>query len=228
MFLLSGSTCFPLFSPADQATITQLLYNIGSKEEVDQYLKLFSSVGSQKFAVIKVGGGVLETELELLASSLTFLHKVGLYPIVVHGAGPQLNKTLEAAKIEPQYSDGIRITDPQTLAIARKVFYSQNFKLVEALEKLGTRARPVVGGVYVADYLDKAKYGLVGKVTSVNMEPIDSCIRTGSLPIVTSLSETVCALHPVISLSHTHTHTRCGNLKISLLPDHRPDPQYQC
>ena len=72
-----------------------------------------------------------------------------------------------------------------------QVFYSQNYKLVEALEKLGTRARPVVGGVYVADYLDKAKYGLVGKVTAVNLEPIESCIRTGSLPIVTSLSESV-------------------------------------
>lgn len=102
-----------------------------------------------------------------------------------------MNKTLEAAKIEPRYSDGIRITDPETLAIARKVFYSQNFKLVEALEKLGTRARPVVGGVYVADFLDKPKYDLVGKVTSVNLDPIESCIRTGSLPIVTSLAETV-------------------------------------
>jgi len=82
-----------------------------------------------------------------------------------------------------------------------QVFYSQNYKLVEALEKLGTRARPVVGGVYVADYLDKAKYGLVGKVTAVNLEPIESCIRTGSLPIVTSLSESVSLFFLFLSFS---------------------------
>lgn len=175
---------------SEKQTITQLLYNIGSKEEVEQYLNIFSSVESQNFAVIKVGGGVLENEMETLSSSLTFLHKVGLYPIVVHGAGPQLNKILENAGIQPAYSDGIRITSPETLAIARRVFYRENFRLVESLEKLGTRARPIVGGLFIADYLDKPKYGLVGKVTGVDLEAIDSCIKTGSLPIVTSLAET--------------------------------------
>ncbi|KAJ1880290.1 N-acetyl-gamma-glutamyl-phosphate reductase/acetylglutamate kinase, partial [Kickxella alabastrina] len=105
---------------SEKETIVKLLYNIGSKKEVEQYLGHFSSVESQKFAVIKVGGAVISDDLATLASALTFLTRVGLYPIVVHGAGPQLNKRLEAANIEARYEDGIRITDGPTLAIARE------------------------------------------------------------------------------------------------------------
>lgn len=123
---------------SEKATIVKLLYNIGSRKEVEQYLTHFSSVESHQFAIIKVGGAVLTDDLETLASSLTFLHRVGLYPIVVHGAGPQLNQLLDKAGIEPQYEEGIRITDSKTLAIARTVFHEENLKLVEALERLGT------------------------------------------------------------------------------------------
>ncbi|KAI8322703.1 bifunctional acetylglutamate kinase/N-acetyl-gamma-glutamyl-phosphate reductase [Martensiomyces pterosporus] len=175
---------------SEKETIVKLLYNIGSKKEVEQYLRHFSSVESQKFAVIKVGGAVISDDLATLASALTFLNRVGLYPIVVHGAGPQLNKRLEAANIEARYEDGIRITDGPTLAIAREVFASENRKLVEALERLGTRARPITGGVFVADYLDKEKYDRVGKIVRVNREVVESSIRAGCLPILTSLAET--------------------------------------
>ncbi|KAJ3409830.1 hypothetical protein HDV05_004247, partial [Chytridiales sp. JEL 0842] len=177
--------------PSEKETIVKLLYNIGSRKEVEQYLRHFSSVESHQFAVIKVGGAVLTNELTTLASSLTFLNRVGLYPIVVHGAGPQLNNLLDQAGVEPEYHDGIRVTDEKTLAIARKVFQEENLKLVEALEELGTRARPINGGVFTADYLDKGKYKLVGKITHVNKELIESSIRAGALPILTSLAETV-------------------------------------
>ncbi|KAI8929282.1 Aspartate/glutamate/uridylate kinase [Entophlyctis helioformis] len=175
---------------SEKETIVKLLYNIGSRNEVEQYLRHFSSVESHQFAVIKVGGAVLTDELDTLASSLTFLSRVGLYPIVVHGAGPQLNDLLDKAGIEPQYEGGIRITDAKTLAIARKVFQEENVKLVEALEKLGTRARPINGGVFIADYLDREKYQNVGKITHVNKQLIESSIRAGALPILTSLAET--------------------------------------
>ena len=75
--------------------------------------------------------------------------------MVVHGAGPQLNRLLEQKGVEPQYIDGIRITDKETLEVARKVFLEENLKLVEALENLGTRARPIIGGVFQGTYLDK-------------------------------------------------------------------------
>ncbi|KAJ1535945.1 hypothetical protein HK096_001316, partial [Nowakowskiella sp. JEL0078] len=137
-----------------------------------------------------VGGAVLTDDLDTLASAITFLNRVGLYPIVLHGAGPQLNGLLDAAGVIPEYEGGIRITDSKTLEIARNVFAAENLKLVEALERLGTRARPLNGGNFVAEYLDKDKYKLVGKIVGVKTDLIESCIRAGALPILTSLAET--------------------------------------
>lgn len=81
------------------------------------------------------------------------------------------------------------LLDAKTLQIARRVFLDENLKLVAALEKLGTRARPIASGVFTADYLDKEKYGLVGKITKVDKRPIEAAIRAGALPILTSLAE---------------------------------------
>ena len=66
----------------------------------------------------------------------------------------------------------------------------ENLKLVGALEKLGTRARPITAGVFTADYLEREKYGLVGRITRVDKRPIEASIRAGALPILTSLAET--------------------------------------
>lgn len=127
--------------------------------------------------------------LQTLSSALAFLNHVGLYPVVVHGGGPQLNKIIESSGVEPQFEDGIRVTDPKTLSIARALFLEENLKLVEELEKLGIRARPITSGVFTADYLDKAKYNLVGKINHVDKRPIEAAIRAGCLPILTSMAE---------------------------------------
>ena len=97
---------------------------------------------------------------------------------------------LEAAGVEPQFEDGIRVTDGKTLALARSLFLEENLKLVEELENLGVRARPITSGVFTADYLDKAKYDLVGKINRVDKAPIEAAIRAGCLPILTSMAET--------------------------------------
>lgn len=173
-----------------RSTVVQLLSNIGSKREVQQYLSHFTSVSSQQFAVIKVGGAIITEHLQELSSALAFLNHVGLYPIVVHGAGPQLNRMLEAAGVEPEFHDGIRVTDGKTLSLARKLFLEENLKLVEELERIGIRARPLTAGVLFADYLDKEKYNLVGKINGVNKKPIESAIEAGCLPILTSMAET--------------------------------------
>ncbi|KAL9594525.1 MAG: hypothetical protein Q9219_006989 [cf. Caloplaca sp. 3 TL-2023] len=173
-----------------RSTVVQLLSNIGSKREVQQYLSHFSSVSSQQFAVIKVGGAIITEHLQTLSSALAFLNHVGLFPVVVHGAGPQLNRMLEDAGVEPQFEDGIRITDGKTLALARSLFLEENLKLVEELESLGVRARPITSGVFTADYLDKEKYKLVGKIREVDKNPIKAAIKAGCLPILTSMAET--------------------------------------
>lgn len=141
-----------------RSAVVGLLSNIGSKREIQQYLAQFSSVSSPQFAVIKVGGAILTDHLDSLCSALSQLYHMGLYPVIVHGAGPQLNKLLEEAGVEPEYEEGIRITDPKTLSVARKLFLEENLKLVMALEAKGVQAWPITAGVLTADYLDKEKW----------------------------------------------------------------------
>ncbi|KAI0476015.1 Aspartate/glutamate/uridylate kinase [Xylariaceae sp. FL0804] len=173
-----------------RAAVIQVLSNVGSKREVQQYLSHFSSVSSQRFAVIKVGGAILTDYLDELCSSLAFLYHVGLFPIIVHGAGPQLNDLLEAAGVTPQFEEGIRVTDSKTLSVARRLFLAENLKLVQRLEEMGVRTRPITSSVFTADYLDKEKWKLVGKISEVNTAPIHGAIENGYLPILTSMAET--------------------------------------
>ena len=171
-------------------TIVRLLSSMASAKEITQYLKRFSQVGAKRFAVVKVGGAVLRDDLEALTSSLAFLQEVGLTPIVVHGAGPQLDEELSAAGIVKQTVNGLRVTTPESLAIVRRVFQAQNLKLVEALQASDARATSITGGVFEADFLDRETLGLVGEVKKVNLAPIEASLHAGSIPVIASLGET--------------------------------------
>lgn len=172
-------------------TIIRLLSSMASAKEISQYVKRFSQLDAKRFAVVKVGGAVLRDDLDALTSSLSFLQEVGLTPIVVHGAGPQLDEEMTAAGIVKQTVDGLRVTTPEVLAIVRKVFLQQNLALVEALQESGARATSIVSGVFEADYKDQSTYGLVGEVTRINQTPIEASLKAGSIPVIASLGETL-------------------------------------
>jgi len=173
-----------------RSTIVRLLSNMGSAKEIQQYLKRFSQLDAARFAVVKVGGAVLRDDLDNLVSSLAFLQQVGLTPIVIHGAGPQLDAELSAAGIEKQLVNGLRVTAPEALAIVRRVTQAENLSLVEALQNIDARATSIVGGVFDAQFIDQPTYGLVGKVCGVNLAPIEASLKASSIPVIASLGET--------------------------------------
>ena len=168
--------------------IAQLLRNLGSQREVDQYLRQYADLESTKFAVIKVGGGILRDHLDELCTALTFLSRVALYPIVIHGAGEQLSDALREAGHEPRFIEGRRVTDATTLSLAHKVFSRANHELCDALEAMGTRARPIPTGVFKARPADFETMGHVGEVTDLDLDPIASAIRSKAIPILSSLA----------------------------------------
>jgi acetylglutamate kinase len=173
-----------------RSTIVRLLSNMASAKEIQQYLKRFSQLDAARFAVVKVGGAILRDDLEALVSSLSFLQQVGLTPIVLHGAGPQLDEQLQIAGIEKQTVDGLRVTTPEALAIVRQVFQKENLRLVEALQAQGVRATSITSGVFESAFLNRRKYGLVGKVEVVHTSGIAAAIKVGSIPVIASLGET--------------------------------------
>ena len=168
-------------------TIVQLLSNMSDGKEIRSYLQRFSEVDQSRFAVIKIGGAILEEQLEETAAALAFLHTVGLTPIVLHGGGPQLDRALAQAKIETPKVDGLRLTGSKALDVARAVFVNENIKLVEAVRGQGVDAHSVNAGVIEADYLDKEKYGFVGEPSEVRLGLIKSIVASGAVPVMTCL-----------------------------------------
>jgi N-acetyl-gamma-glutamyl-phosphate reductase/acetylglutamate kinase len=100
-----------------QNTIARLLYSIGTKE-VERYLRNFSaslhSDHPAKFAVINVGGAFLD-QIDELTLSLSF-YRVGLCPVVLYGAGPQLNEIMDLEGVIPDYVEGICFTGEYVLS----------------------------------------------------------------------------------------------------------------
>jgi acetylglutamate kinase len=171
-------------------TIVRLLSNIANAKEIQQYLKRFSQLDAARFAVVKVGGAVLRDQFDALVSSLSFLQQVGLTPIVVHGAGPQLDEDMQAAGIEKRTVDNLRHTDAAVLSVVRRVMRRENLRLVDALQADGVRATSVQAGVFECTLLDSERYGLVGKVARVDVDGIHAAIQVGSIPVIASLGET--------------------------------------
>lgn len=173
-----------------RTTIIRLLSGMASAREIQLYLKRFSQLDADRFAVVKVGGAILRDELEALVSSLAFLQQVGLTPIVIHGAGPQLDEEMSATGIQKQTVDGLRVTSPDALRVVRRVTQRENLRLVEALQAAGVRATSILSGTFEAEILDKEQYGLVGRVVRVDLAGIEAAIGADSIPVVASLAET--------------------------------------
>ncbi len=181
----------PVFTAKDtQDIIVRLLANIGSRKEVEQYLRYYASVDAPKFAVVKASGSILSNRLDALASSLSFLQKVGLVPIVVHGGNVQLDQALAKAGIDAPVVGGLRNMTPAALEVARRVLHETNLRAVEALEALGTRARPFTSGVLEVKRVEAPDLGLVGEITGVREAAIAQTAQAGILPIVAPLGET--------------------------------------
>jgi acetylglutamate kinase len=168
-----------------RTTIVRLLSNMASTREIQLYLKRFSQLDAARFAVVKIGDAVLRDELGSLVSSLAFLQQVGLTPIVIHDAGPQLDVELASAGVDRD----LRSISSAALAIVRRVIQLENLRLVEALQAVGVRATSIHTGIFEAETLGAA-FGLRGKVVSVHTASIDAAIAVRSIPVIASLGET--------------------------------------
>lgn len=171
-----------------RSVVNQVLSQLGTSREARYYLKQYSQDDLQ-FAVIKVGGAVLEEQLKPLASALAFLSNLGLMPIILHGAGPQLDLALKEADIPTVKRNGLRVTTPDVMEVARPVIYRANRRLVSALEDEGVRATGIQHGVFVCDYLDRDELGLVGEIKRIDLEAVREAVNRGVLPVVACLGE---------------------------------------
>mmetsp|Transcript_17435 Transcript_17435/g.34251 ORF Transcript_17435/g.34251 Transcript_17435/m.34251 type:complete len:860 (-) Transcript_17435:265-2844(-) len=164
----------------------EILRSVSETEEVEYYLDKFSKFEGSAFAVIKVGGDVVEYELDDLVQTCSILHKAGLKPVVIHGGGPQMNDELARKGVEPQYINGSRVTDEATLEVAQRIFTELNERVVKAMQKAGVNAEAFPTGVFHAE-VTKPELGFVGAVQGVFDTEIKKALENNVVPVLTSL-----------------------------------------
>lgn len=173
-----------------RSAIVQLLSHMRDGKEIREYLNRFSQVDQERFAVVKIGGAVIEEELGALAAALAFLQTVGLAPIVVHGGGPQLDTALAQAGIETVRKKGLRVTPPEAIPVIRDTLTDLNVRLVQAVRDQGGRAASIPSGVFEAELIDEAGLGRVGEPTRIRLDLVHAAARAGQAPILACLGDT--------------------------------------
>ena len=174
----------PLFI---KETILKLLGAIGSEKEIKKYIEKYSSP-EQRFAIIKVGGSVIQNDLDNLVTSLVFLDQVGLKPVILHGAGPMLSAELDSLGIKFSFIDGQRVTSSEVRDVAQNIFKQTNQKIVEALELLGANALGLTSNIFECK-MGKPELGLVGEITQVNLDPINQALGSSAIPVIAPIGE---------------------------------------
>ncbi|MCA1991617.1 MAG: acetylglutamate kinase [Coleofasciculus sp. S288] len=152
----------------------------------------------QQFAgrtvVVKYGGAAMKdsTLKDQVIRDIVFLACVGLRPVVVHGGGPEINSWLARLGIEPQFKNGLRVTDEATMDVVEMVLVGRvNKELVSLINRSGGKA---VGLCGKDGNLIKARpeglegIGFVGEVNSVDIKLIDTLASSGYIPVISSVA----------------------------------------
>ncbi len=152
----------------------------------------------QQFAnrtiVIKYGGAAMKDGILKagVIRDIVFLSCVGVRPIVVHGGGPEINIWLDKLGIEPQFKDGLRVTDADTMDVVEMVLVGRvNKELVSLINQAGASAVGLCGkdgNLIQARPVGKEGIGFVGEVTNINPELIKSLVDNGYVPVISSVA----------------------------------------
>ncbi len=154
------------------------------------YLRRFAG----SVIVVKYGGNALNDAdgdpLEVFASDIVLMHSVGLRPVVVHGGGPQISAMLERLGIVPQFREGLRVTDRETLDVARMVLVGKVNK--DIVSAVNTKAPVAVGisgedGAFLRVTARDPALGYVGDVRSVDTTLIDKLLAEQLVPVIATI-----------------------------------------
>jgi len=162
------------------------------------YIKKFYG----KTVVIKYGGhAMVDEELKAsFAKDVTLMKYIGLNPVIVHGGGPQISKTMERMGLKPKFVSGYRVTDSETMDIVEMVLGGKVNKeivnlinnnggravgltgkdggLIKAKKKLMKGTSPETGAPEIIDA------GLIGEVESIDASILDALDKGGFIPVI--------------------------------------------
>jgi acetylglutamate kinase len=149
-----------------------------------------------KVVVVKYGGNAM-TDPELakrFAEDIVLMHSVGMRPVVVHGGGPQIGELMSRLGKVPEFRDGLRVTDAETLDIARMVLVGKiSSDIVAAINVHGPLAVGVSGedGRLITAVPRDAALGFVGDIARVDPGMLHRLLDEELIPVVSTIGSDV-------------------------------------
>ena len=145
-----------------------------------------------RIVVVKYGGNAMVSEQlrQQVMEDIVLLWLVGVKVVLVHGGGPEISEMMTRLGKKPEFVDGLRVTDKETVDIVQMVLAGKvNKTLVNMLEVKGGKAMGISGmdGRLIQAKQKNAQLGYVGSITGVNIAPVMDLLEKGYIPVVSTL-----------------------------------------
>ena len=152
------------------------------------YIKRYNG----KIVVVKYGGNAMINEKlkQQVMEDIVLLWLIGIKIVLVHGGGPEISDLMTRLGKKAEFVDGLRVTDKETVDIVQMVLAGKvNKTLVNLLEMKGGRAMGISGmdGRLIEAEIKDERLGYVGKITNVNITPINDLLEKGYIPVVSTV-----------------------------------------
>ena len=145
-----------------------------------------------RIVVIKYGGNAMVSDQlrQQVMEDIVLLWLVGVKVVLVHGGGPEISELMTRLGKKPEFVDGLRVTDKETVDIVQMVLAGKvNKTLVNLLEVKGGKAMGISGmdGRLIQAKMKDKQLGYVGSITGVNIGPVMDLLEKGYIPVVSTL-----------------------------------------
>ena len=152
------------------------------------YIKRYTG----KTVVVKYGGNaMINPDLkQQVMDDIVLLWLIGVKVVLVHGGGPEISSMMDKLGKKPEFVDGLRVTDKETVDIVQMVLAGKvNKTLVTLLEHRGGKAIGLCGmdGNLIQAKMKNPKLGYVGEVTKINIQSVSDLLEKGYIPVISTL-----------------------------------------
>ena len=145
-----------------------------------------------KIVVVKYGGNAMVDEeiKQQVMEDIVLLWLIGVKIVLVHGGGPEISDIMQKLGKQPQFVDGLRVTDKETVDIVQMVLAGKvNKSLVNLLEMNGGKAMGISGmdgGLIEAEPKDP-RLGYVGSITKIHIDPVMDLLEKNYIPVISTV-----------------------------------------
>ena len=168
------------------------------------YIQKFSG----KIVVIKYGGSAMkENKLrQNFARDIALMRQIGIFPVLVHGGGPQIEENLKKSSIKSVFIDGLRKTDENSIKIIVKTLREVNGDIAELIKTWGARTKTfndVRESILICKKIKtKIDLGFVGDITKIDGNLIRKNIFNGKIPVIAPIGRDRFGMHYNINADH--------------------------